>query len=96
MLLELNFKFINTFKNLETNYSDDQRAVEENEISRDQVFNGNNEHLVDTIDDIELTEDVQVDTFLEKGSLGSGSVYTFKLEMFYLNTIEQLFLFAEQ
>ena len=35
MLLELNFKFINTFKNLETNYSDDQRAVEENEISLD-------------------------------------------------------------
>ena len=62
MLLELNFKFINTFKNLETNYSDDQRAVEENEISLNQVFNGNNENLVDTIDDIELTEDVQVDT----------------------------------
>ena len=62
MLLELNFKFINTFKNLETNYSDDQRAVEENEISLNQVFNGNNENLVDANVGIELTEDVQVDT----------------------------------
>ena len=62
MLLELNFKFINTFKNLETNYSDDQRAVEENEISLNQVFSGNNENWVDANVGIELTENVQVDT----------------------------------
>ena len=62
MLLELNFKFINTFKNLETNYSDDQRAVEENEISLNQVFNGNNDNCVDANVGIELTENVQVDT----------------------------------